>query len=100
MDEELLERVADNDQAFEADLLMELEDDDVNEEEQERPKTADRGTDDTNVSRLGSTRLTVEQTLQGQGFTNLHVLVWRLVFCSCRPPVDRSQRLLVTCLPG
>ena len=49
VDEDILERVADNDQAFEADLLMELEDDDVIEEEQERPKTADRGTDDADV---------------------------------------------------
>ena len=39
----MLEKVAEHDQAFEADLMMEFEDDELIEEEQERPRTADRG---------------------------------------------------------
>ena len=41
MDEDILELVADHDQAFEADLV--LDDSDVIEEEAERPRTADKG---------------------------------------------------------
>ena len=39
MDDEILEAVSHFDQAFEADIVM----DDVDEEEDERPRTADEG---------------------------------------------------------
>ena len=44
-----MERVADNDQAFEADVLMEQEFEEIVEEEQERPSTADSGHENSNV---------------------------------------------------
>ena len=50
VDEEILDRVADNDQAFEADVMLEQElFDDIVEEEQERPSTADSGLNNSDV---------------------------------------------------
>ena len=49
VDEEILDRVADNDQAFEADVMLEQEFEDIVEEEQERPSTADSGHNNSDV---------------------------------------------------